>query len=176
MRHVLEPAATGRSKCRACGGAIGKGELRFGERLPNPFAAAEMTWWFHPACAAYRRPQAFLDAADAVADLPDFERLRGEAQRGIELHRLPRINGIERAKSARARCRACRVPIAQGQWRIPLVTFDEGMFNPAGNVHAACAQQYFGTREIFSRLAPYTSDLPVDEISDLQDVLAGTKP
>jgi Poly(ADP-ribose) polymerase and DNA-Ligase Zn-finger region len=172
MSHVLEPAATGRSKCRACGGAIGKGELRFGERLRNPFADSEMTWWFHPACAAYRRPQSFLDAADATARLPDIDRLRNEAQRGLELHRLPRINGVERAKSARAHCRACRAPIARDAWRIPLVTFDDGMFNPAGNVHVACAQRYFGTRAILPRLVPYTADLTPPEIADLQAVLA----
>ena len=32
-----------------------RGELRFGERLPNPFAEGEMTVWFHPLCAAYKR-------------------------------------------------------------------------------------------------------------------------
>ena len=171
MPHVLEPAATGRSKCRACGGAIGKGELRFGEQLQNPFADSEMTWWFHPDCAAYRRPQSFLDAADATTGLPDVEALRSEARRGIELHRLPRINGVERAKSARARCRACRAPIARDAWRIPLVTFDEGMFNPAGNVHLTCAERYFGTREILPRLARHTVDLTPAERADLEAVL-----
>ena len=52
MPHVFEPAPTGRAKCRGCGRAIAKGELRFGERLPNPFAEGEMTLWFHPLCAA----------------------------------------------------------------------------------------------------------------------------
>jgi Poly(ADP-ribose) polymerase and DNA-Ligase Zn-finger region len=172
MPHVLEPASTGRSKCRACGGTIGKDELRFGERLPNPFADGEMTWWFHPDCAAYRRPQAFLDATDATANLPDAEQLRIAAQRGLELHRLPRINGVERATSGRARCRACREPIAKGEWRIPLVTFDEGMFNPAGSIHVGCAHRYFGTREVLPRLTRHLAGLPADEIDDLRAVLA----
>lgn len=173
-KHVLEPAATGRSKCKACGRALVKGELRFGERLPNPFADGDMTWWFHPVCAAYRRPQAFLDAA-ATAALPDFERLKAEAQRSIEHHRLPRINGVERASSARARCRACREPIAKDAWRIPLVTFDEGMFNPAGNIHVACSAAYFGTADIFARLEAYTIDLPSEEIADLQSTLTAAR-
>jgi hypothetical protein len=173
--HLLEPAATGRSKCRACGRAIAKDELRFGERLPNPFADADMTWWFHPVCAAYRRPQAFLDAGEVTASLLDFERLEAEAQRGIEHHRLPRIDGVERAPSARARCRACREPIAKGAWRIPLVTFDEGMFHPAGNIHVTCSALYFGTADIFARLAPYTVDLPAAAVADLRQTLSSSR-
>ena len=71
MPHTFEPAASGRSKCRGCGRAIGRGELRFGERLANPFAeGAEMTLWFHPLCAAYKRPESMLEAiAEAPSDL-----------------------------------------------------------------------------------------------------------
>ena len=60
MGHVLEPAASGRAKCRACQRPIAQGELRFGERLPNPYAEGEMTLWFHPACAGFQRPEAVL--------------------------------------------------------------------------------------------------------------------
>ena len=56
MAHVFEPAASGRAKCRGCGQALPKGEVRFGEKLANPFAEGEMTHWFHPLCAAYKRP------------------------------------------------------------------------------------------------------------------------
>ncbi len=56
MPHVFEPAPTGRAKCRGCGRPIEKGEARFGERIPNPFAEGETTLWFHPLCAAYKRP------------------------------------------------------------------------------------------------------------------------
>ena len=64
MPHVLEPASSGRAKCRGCGVAIKKGELRLGERLPNPFAEGEMTHWYHPVCAAYKRPETFLEVAE----------------------------------------------------------------------------------------------------------------
>ena len=65
MPHVSERAPTGRAKCRGCGRPIAAGSLRLGERLPNPFAddGGEMTHWFHPACGAFRRPEAFLAAA-----------------------------------------------------------------------------------------------------------------
>ncbi|NIL99791.1 MAG: hypothetical protein GTN89_02335, partial [Acidobacteria bacterium] len=60
MPHVLEPATSGRAKCRGCGQAIKKDEIRLGEKLPNPFAEGEMTHWYHPPCAAFKRPETFL--------------------------------------------------------------------------------------------------------------------
>jgi hypothetical protein len=65
MPHTIERASSGRAKCRGCGQAIPKDTLRLGERLPNLFAddGGEMTHWYHVACAAYRRPEAFLEAA-----------------------------------------------------------------------------------------------------------------
>jgi hypothetical protein len=35
MPHLFEPAPSGRAECRGCGRRIQRGELRFGERLPN---------------------------------------------------------------------------------------------------------------------------------------------
>ncbi len=67
MPHVIEPATSGRAKCRGCGERIAKDELRFGERLPNPFAEGEMTLWFHPLCGAYKRPQPLLEALGETA-------------------------------------------------------------------------------------------------------------
>ncbi|MDP6375924.1 MAG: PARP-type zinc finger-containing protein [Pseudomonadales bacterium] len=72
MAHVLEPAASGRSKCRGCTAAIDKGEFRFGERFPNPFADGEMTVWFHLLCAAYRRPGSLCEVL-AEVDIPDVK-------------------------------------------------------------------------------------------------------
>jgi len=170
MGHLIEAAATGRSKCRACGRAITKGELRFGEQLPNPFADGFVTLWFHIPCGAFRRPEAFLESTAAAAT-GDLAALRSEAERGITHHRLPRINGVEFAPSARARCRACRELIAKGEWRIPLVTFDEGMFSPAGNIHASCAHAYFGTDAIEARLLAFAPDLDADERRSLRTAL-----
>ena len=171
MDHVIEPAATGRSKCRACGRAIAKAELRFGEQLPNPFADGFVTLWFHVVCGAYRRPAAFLEVATPETVAADFGTLKDAAELGIAHHRLPRINGVELAPSARARCRACREPIAKGEWRIPLVTFDEGMFSPAGNVHATCAYAYFGTGGVYERLLTFAPDLGADERRSLRAAL-----
>src|SRR5215467_5200193 len=81
MGHVIEPAATGRSKCRACGRAIAKDDLRFGEELPNPFADGFIRLWFHVPCAAFRRPAAFLETATAENVPNDFASLKGAAER-----------------------------------------------------------------------------------------------
>ena len=70
MPHTIEPAASGRAKCRGCGQKIAKDELRFGERLENPYGEGEMTLWFHLVCGVYKRPEPFLEMlAKTDADL-----------------------------------------------------------------------------------------------------------
>jgi hypothetical protein len=168
MPHVFEPAATGRAKCRGCGERIAAGELRFGESLPNPFADGETTHWFHPECAAYKRPEPFLEGlAAAAGPVPDAERLEAEARRGLVHHRLPRISGLERASSGRAQCRSCKEVIAKDAWRIPLVFYEDGRFSPGGFVHVGCAKAYFETTELLPRLkrfAPSVSELELGEV------------
>jgi hypothetical protein len=160
MSHVLEPASSGRAKCRGCGGPIARGELRFGERVPNPFGDSETTVWFHPACAAYKRPEPFVEAlAAADADLRDRERLQDAARRGLEHPRLPRIDGAERARSGQAHCRHCKEPIERGSWRIRLVYYDEGRFSPGGYVHLGCRGPYFGTDDIVDQVLRFSGDL-----------------
>src|SRR5215831_13304863 len=115
MPHVFEPASSGRAKCRGCGTAIAKGDLRFGERLPNPFAEGEMTQWFHPLCAAYKRPEPLLEALgenpDAALDPASLERA---AQGALAQRRLARVDGAQRSPSGQAKCRHCREPIEKG--------------------------------------------------------------
>jgi hypothetical protein len=166
--HVFEAAPTGRAGCRGCGKAIAKGELRFGERLPNPFADGDMTLWFHPECAAHKRPEPFLEAlAAGGAELPSADRLAEIARVGIAHRRLPRIDGAERSPNARARCRSCREPIPKGEWRISLVFFEAGRFSPSGYVHAGCSREYFGTAEVAARVRNFAelSDAELEEIA-----------
>jgi len=161
--HVFEPAASGRSKCRGCGRALEKGEIRFGERMANPFAeGTELTLWFHPLCAAYKRPESMLEALAQVADVADREALAAAARAGAARQRLPRIDGAERAKG-QASCRHCREPIVRGAWRIRLAFFEEGRFNPGGFVHAACGPAYFETADILGRVLHFSRDLGADD-------------
>src|SRR5260221_2824566 len=115
MPHVFEPAATNRSKCRGCKQALQKGELRFGEALPNPFGEGEVTHWFHPMCAAYKRPEPLLEALQSAPAQPaDRDVLERVARASLGQDRLQRIDGAERSPTSQARCRQCREPIEKG--------------------------------------------------------------
>lgn len=171
MPHVLEPAASGRSKCRGCAQRIASGELRFGERLPNPFADGEMTLWFHPTCAAFKRPEPFLELAGSRAAPEVSQELVAAAERGLAHRRLPRIDGAERSPTGRATCRSCREPIAKDAWRIRLVFFEEGQFAAGGFIHAACAAPYFETTDIVPRLRHFSPALTAADLSALQSAL-----
>jgi hypothetical protein len=164
--HVIEPASSGRAKCRGCNQPIAKGELRFGERQPNAFGDGEMTLWFHLVCAAYQRPEALLEAAAADTSGVIDAALPIAARFGIEHRRVPRIHGAERATTGRARCRSCKELIAKGDWRIALVFFEEYRFNPGGFVHASCARAYFETIEIVDRVRHFSPALSPNELAD----------
>jgi hypothetical protein len=170
MTHLIEPASSGRAKCRGCKQVIAKGELRFGEQLPNPFTDGDMTLWFHIPCAAYRRPASLQTVIDQVPERSWIEPL---TRQGITHERLERICGIERAPSGRARCRHCSESIGKQDWRIKLEFFEEGMFNPSGNVHLTCACDYFGTDDLVDRLHHFSTDLTEIDESDIRQVIAG---
>jgi hypothetical protein len=173
MPHVLEPAASGRSRCRGCARPIARGEIRFGERLPNPFADGEMTLWFHPVCAAFKRPEPLLATlAEAAQALPDRESLERIARRGVAHRRLPRIDGAGRAPSGQARCRECRQPIERGAWRIRLVYYEEGQFSPSGFVHLECRNRYFETDDVREPVLHFSADLGEAERRELASTLA----
>jgi hypothetical protein len=182
MSHVIEFAASGRAKCRGCDERIAKGELRFGERLPNAFGEGEATLWFHLLCAAYKRPEPFLEALargdmpDAVAAVPNRDALRAAAELGIRHRRLPRLAGADRAPTGRARCRRCRELIDKGEWRIQLVFFEEYRFVPSGFIHAACARDYLGTADLLDRVRRFSPGLAADDLRALEADLGRQRP
>jgi len=131
-----------------------------------------MTLWFHLTCAAYARPEPFLEvAASAEASAS----LTKTAQFGIDHRRVPRIHGAERAPTGRARCRSCRELIAKDEWRIALVFFEEFRFEPGGFVHAGCAQPYFETIDIVDRIRHYSPDLGPADIAALEQALRAVR-
>ena len=170
MSHRFESASSGRSKCRGCGQSIHRGELRFGERLENPFAdGKEMTIWFHPTCAACKRPEPFLQALGKTPEnVLDRTRLERAAHDGLKHPRLPRIDGVERSPSGQATCRSCRNAIERGSWRIRLAFFEEGRFSPGGFVHLACRGAYFETEDVLDRVLQFSPGLSDDEREDLR--------
>ena len=177
MPHIIEPAASARAKCRGCGEKIAAGGLRFGERLPNPFADGEMTHWFHLDCAAFKRPAPFLETLETRTEpLDDRERLERESRRGVAHRRLPRINGAERSTSDRARCRSCRETIDKGAWRIALVFYEEGRFAPSGFIHVRCSQAYFETTDVLPRVRRFSPGLREEDLRALQAELGSPTP
>lgn len=166
MPHVIEPAPTGRATCRVCGVKIPKAELRFGERVPNPFGdeGDETTHWYHVRCGAFARPEAFLQALEGAPDLPDRSTLETEARLGVAHPRLTRVTKAERATTGRATCRSCREPIARGSWRLVLRYYEEGRFVPSGFIHVACALPYLGTTAILPRVRHFTPALSDDDV------------
>jgi len=176
MPHAIEPAASGRAKCRGCGRKIEKGELRFGERFPNPFAdEGEMTLWFHLLCGAYKRPEPLLEVLEASpVDAATAATLADAARTGLEHRRLPRVDGAERSPTGRAGCRACREKIPKGSWRIRLMYFEEDRFVPSGFLHLGCAREYLGTTDLLDRLKRFTPDLSAEDEADLASTLAAS--
>jgi ribosomal protein L37AE/L43A len=168
MASVIERAASGRAKCRACGQAIAKGNERFGEALPNAYGEGESLFWFHLRCAACCRPDSLLSVLEQGLAAPaESEELRALARDGVLQPRLSRILRAERASSGRARCRHCRELIEQGAWRLALQMFEEGRFNSIGTIHASCAVHYFGAEPTIERLTLPSNQLDSDELAEV---------
>jgi Poly(ADP-ribose) polymerase and DNA-Ligase Zn-finger region len=168
VAHVFETAPTGRSKCRGCARLIERGELRFGERVPNLFAEGETTLWFHPLCAAYKRPQTLLDALEETGEsVQDRENLKRAALASVAHPRVSRIDGAERSPSSQAKCRHCHEPIERGSWRIRIVYYEEGRFSPGGYIHLGCRKAYFETDEVRDPVLRFSAALSDAEREEL---------
>lgn len=143
--------------------------MRFGESLPNAFGAGEMTLWFHPLCAAYKLPDAVLEALqDGSEPLADVELLRRAALKCKEHPRLARIGGAEYSRSGQAACRHCHEPIPKGTWRIRIVYYEEGRFAPGGYIHVACNKAYFETDDVLEpvlQLSPSLNQIDRQELT-----------
>jgi hypothetical protein len=172
VTHIIEPATSGRAKCRSCDRSIAKDELRFGERQPNAFGDGEMTLWFHLPCGAYSRPEPFLETQSAAPREAQDARLVEAARFGIAHRRVPRLHGAERATSGRARCRSCREPIGKGDWRLTLVFFEEYRFSPGGYIHAHCARAYFETVDLLDRVRHFAPELSEADLAEIEAAMA----
>ena len=174
MAHVFEAAPSGRAKCRGCNRPIAKGELRFGERLPNAFGEGEMSLWFHPLCAAYKRPEALLEGLAAFeGEGLDRESLERAANSSLRQRRLPRVDGVERSRSGQAKCRHCKEPIEKGAWRIRLIFYEEGRFAPGGFIHLGCRSEYFESHDVWEPVLHFSPDLTEEDREELRRAFAG---
>ena len=131
-----------------------------------------MTHWFHLTCAAYRRPEPFLETLAAASDkIADADQLSQQAQLGVAHRRLPRVSTAGRASSGRATCRACKDAIAKDTWRIALVFYDDGRFVPSGFIHAGCTQSYIETTDILDRVKHFSPDLSAADLEQLRTAI-----
>ncbi len=132
-----------------------------------------MTVWFHPACAAYKRPQPFLQAlGETLENVPDLEALERAAGSSLAHRRIQRIDGAERSPSGHAKCRSCRETIVRGSWRIRLVFYEGGRFSPGGYVHLACCRAYFEANEVLDQILHFSPNLNNDEREELRRAYA----
>lgn len=174
MPHVFEVAASGRAKCRGCARPIERGVLRFGERVPNPYGEGEATFWYHPLCAAYKRPEAMIEALpSAPPDLKDVDALESAARATSAHRRLPRIAGAERSPTGQARCRHCRETISKASWRIRLASYEDGRFAPSGFIHLGCQRAYFEGEDIVPALLHFSPEL---SDTDRQELMREAQP
>ncbi len=185
MPHLIEPASSGRSRCRGCQQKIEKDRLRLGVAVPNPFGDGETHHYYHLLCGALRQPEAFLEVADSDLEAAssneetslEIEKCGEHAKMSQQHRRLRRLVRAERASSGRARCRHCRETIDKGSYRFALEIVDDGMANAAGFVHVTCAPDYVGTTNYMMELVAPRSELHQDELEEVRRQLeAGQTP
>ncbi len=198
MPHVIEPAATGRAKCRACKSAIEKQTFRLGEEVENPYGDGTATHWYHLKCGALRRPEAFLAAVQASSALTSEDAQSAEggtaqtelakgaealspetvaalieaAELGKVYYRLPRFVAAEVASSGRARCQGCRELIEKGALRFVLMRIEDGMVSGAGFVHIGCAHAYAGAVDGIRERVSAQSSLEASAWEEVDQALA----
>jgi hypothetical protein len=127
-----------------------------------------MTLWFHPLCAAYKRPQPLLEALDQTTEsTADQESLRRAVLTSVTHPRIPRIDGAEKSRSGQAKCRHCHEPILRESWRIRIVFYEEGRFAPGGYIHLGCRTAYFETDEVLEPVLHFSPALSETERAEL---------
>jgi len=132
-----------------------------------------MTLWFHPACAAFKRPEPLLQAlGEAPEKVPEREALERAARSSLAHRRIPRIDGAERSPSGQARCRSCHEAIERGSWRVRLVFYEGGRFTPGGYLHLGCRNAYFESNEVMEQILHFSPDLNHDERQELSRAAA----
>ena len=91
----------------------------------------------------------------------------------MDHRRLPRLRGAERAPTGRAKCRHCRKPVAKEAWRLPLVYYEEGRFEPSGFVHVECSPEYTeaDAEAILDRVRHFSASLAAEEEAEIRTCL-----
>lgn len=146
-----------------------------GEETSNAFGAGTAMHWYHLACGARQRPEAFIAAWRDFEPTCDDETARAEgalflqtAELGKVYYRLQRFVRVERASSGRARCQACRKLIEKGVLRFVLQRIEDGMVAGAGFVHVDCAHAYAGAVDQVVERVSEQSELDPESWSEVK--------
>lgn len=143
--YRIEPARSGRSKCKACRRAIAKDTLRFGFLIEGPFGPGYL--WHHMNCAARRHfeklEEAYAERAwDEGVDVPPLESLRERAEQADRARKERKTAPyVERAPTGRSACKLCGEPIVKDSPRVVMlraVEFGGQVRRGPVNVHPAC--------------------------------------
>jgi hypothetical protein len=177
MPDVIEPATSGRAKCRGCQGKIDKDVLRYGEAVPNAFGEGEALHWYHLRCGAEKRPESFAKAlAESTVDIENRADLERVTAVGIAHPRLSRFARLERASSGRAKCQSCHEVIEKGALRLVLERVEDGMVSGSGFVHVACALAYAGATDSLSeRMRRGSAGMSDDDFAEMDQQLAAPR-
>jgi hypothetical protein len=172
MSDVIEAAPTGRASCRGCRQRIDKGALRFGERVPNPFAEGETTHWFHLACAADDRAEKLRAAlGEFSGEVPGRADLEQAIVHAIASPKLANARWAERASSGRARCQECRETIDKDSLRIAEQREPDGPMGATSWVHAACGPKRYGGAGLLQKLRRTSQQLGPADLDELARIL-----
>lgn len=179
MGHVIEEARSARAKCRKCKQPIAKGELRFGEEVPNPFAAEAQTShrYYHLSCAAAACPVELGETLAAyVGPVPEREALELQISEGKKRQKPRTFPYAERAPSGRSRCLVCGEPIEKNELRIAVEReIETGGFvtRGAGYLHVRCGPEHAGETSLLAEIKAHSPALSAEEIAELTHALEG---
>lgn len=176
MAHIIEPAKSGRAKCRSCKKAIEKGALRLGEETLDPFGSGGTTHvWHHVECAAEKKPDELKAAmAGYEGEVPDRAKLEtaiSESQKKLPPGTFPYA---EVAPTGRSRCMACEENIEKDTLRVAVEReVDTGTFKTKGPgyLHPMCAADYSGDDAMFPKVKENSRSLTQGQLEELETAL-----
>jgi hypothetical protein len=178
MANTIEEAKTGRAGCRTCKQTIAKGELRFGEEVPNAFSSGDMTYnWHHVACAAKKKPSALKQALDDTElEVPQKDELLQAIEANAKNEKPTVLPYAEYAPTARAACVACTEKIEKGHLRVAIESEDDGGPFPRSGpryLHIACVGEHAGDDpdQFFAKVTANSKNVEPKHMKELEEQL-----
>jgi poly [ADP-ribose] polymerase len=178
MANTIETAKTGRASCRTCKQTIAKGDLRFGEEVPNAFSAGDMTYnWHHLACAAKKKPSALKQALDETElEIPNKDELVQAIDANAKNEKPTVLPYAEYAPTARASCVGCAEKIEKGHLRLAIESEDDGGPFPRTGpryLHPSCVGEHSGDNpeEFYAKITANSKNVEPKDLKELEDQL-----